>query len=70
MQQEYDNKYYIVPLSFAREVLEYDNDISAIEIKLKDPKQTAVVKERLIYRDWETHLRLPTETISIAFYIR
>ncbi|MBP7463104.1 MAG: ABC transporter permease [Bacteroidales bacterium] len=47
VQQEYDNKYYIVPLSFAREVLEYDNDISAIEIKLKDPKQTAVVKERL-----------------------
>lgn len=47
VQQEYDNKYYIVPLSFAREVLEYDNDISAIEIKLKDPTQSPEIKARL-----------------------
>lgn len=47
VQQEYDNKYYIVPIDFAREVLEYDDDISAIEIKLKSDNDMAVVSKQL-----------------------
>ena len=34
IQQDYDEKYIIVPLSFARKMLEYDQEISAIEVKL------------------------------------
>ena len=36
IQQEYDNKYIIVPLNFARNLLEYTTEVSAIEIKLKE----------------------------------
>ena len=35
IQQDYDIKYVIVPLSFARDLFEYTNQISAVEIKLK-----------------------------------
>ncbi len=35
IQQEYDTKYYILPLKIVQELLEYKNQISAIEIKLK-----------------------------------
>ncbi|NLA23769.1 MAG: ABC transporter permease [Bacteroidales bacterium] len=47
VQQDYDNKYYIVPLYFAQEVLEYDEDISAIEIKLKNTDKTRLSKKNL-----------------------
>jgi lipoprotein-releasing system permease protein len=36
IEQEYDSKYLFVPLNFCRELLEYENEISSIEIKLKD----------------------------------
>ncbi|MCK9611727.1 MAG: FtsX-like permease family protein [Bacteroidales bacterium] len=36
IQQEYDQKYVIVPLRFARTLLEYDNELSALEIKIKN----------------------------------
>lgn len=35
IQQEYDTKYVILPLATARELLEYENNVSTIEIKLK-----------------------------------
>ena len=36
IEQEYDSKYLFIPLNFCRELLEYENKISSIEIKLKD----------------------------------
>jgi len=36
IEQEYDSKYLFIPLDFCRELLEYENEISSIEIKLKD----------------------------------
>jgi lipoprotein-releasing system permease protein len=36
IEQEYDSKYLFVPLDFCRELLEYENEISSIDIKLKD----------------------------------
>lgn len=36
IQQEFDSKYVIVPLSFASDLLGYKNRVSAIELKLKD----------------------------------
>jgi lipoprotein-releasing system permease protein len=35
IQQEYDTKYFILPLSELRKLLEYENEVSSIEIKLK-----------------------------------
>lgn len=36
IQQEYDTKYVLVPLDYARELFDYNNQISALEIKLND----------------------------------
>lgn len=36
IQQEYDSRYVIIPLKETQELLEYENDISAIEIKLME----------------------------------
>jgi len=35
-QPEYDNNYVIVPMSFARELFEYPDGVTAVEIKLKE----------------------------------
>jgi lipoprotein-releasing system permease protein len=35
IQQEYDTKYFIMPLPEVRKLLEYDKNVSSIEIKLK-----------------------------------
>jgi len=47
IQQEYDNKYFIVPITFARELLEFNDDITSVEIKLKHPENTVFVKESI-----------------------
>jgi lipoprotein-releasing system permease protein len=36
VEQEYDSKYLFVPIEFSRELLEYDNQISSVEIRLKN----------------------------------
>jgi len=36
IQQEFDSKYVLVPIDFARELLEYDQEVSAIELSIKD----------------------------------
>jgi lipoprotein-releasing system permease protein len=33
---EYDNKYIVVPLNFAQELLDYENEVTSIEVKAKD----------------------------------
>lgn len=44
-QPEYDNNYVIVPISFARELFEYENEVTAVEIKLNEGANTnAAVK--------------------------
>lgn len=40
IQYEYDNKYFIMPLSEVRKLLEYDNNLSSVEIKLKKGSNT------------------------------
>jgi lipoprotein-releasing system permease protein len=40
VQQDYDSKYLIVPLDFARDFFDYSaGDVSALEIKVTDPKK-------------------------------
>jgi lipoprotein-releasing system permease protein len=46
IQQEFDMSYVIVPVSLARELLEYDSEVTSVEIGLKsDATQNVVSKE-------------------------
>lgn len=45
---EYDTKYIIVPLSFAQKFLNYEDEISAIEIKAKEGTDLEALKSDLI----------------------
>lgn len=47
VQQEYDQKYMIVPLRFARELLEYDKQLSALEIKIDKTSDAVKVQKQL-----------------------
>ncbi len=47
IQQEYDQKYIIVPLRFARQLLEYKTELSALEIKLADGANSNNVQKQL-----------------------
>ena len=43
----YDDSYLIVPLALARSLFDYEREVSAIELKLQDPKQVAQVKQAI-----------------------
>jgi lipoprotein-releasing system permease protein len=47
IQQEFDSRYIIVPISFARELLDYTNQVSAIEIKLDPAYNQAEIQEEI-----------------------
>ncbi len=43
VEQEYDSKYVFVPLAFARELLDYQDEVSSVEVRFKgeaDPEKT------------------------------
>ena len=46
-QQKYDASYMLVSLEFARELFQYDTEVSTIELKLKDEADTDQVKRTL-----------------------
>lgn len=46
-QQKYDASYMLVSLEFARELFQYDTEVSSIELKLKDEADTDQVKHIL-----------------------
>ena len=47
IQQDFDSEYVIVPLFFARDLLGYTNEVSAIEIKVDPAYKTSVVQENI-----------------------
>ena len=47
IEQEYDSKYLFIPIDFCRELLEYDNEISSIEIRLKNYKTEPSVRKEV-----------------------
>lgn len=47
IQQEFDSKYILAPLDFVRELLNYNGQVSAIEIKLKPGADEAVAKRKI-----------------------
>lgn len=48
VEQEYDSKYVFVPIDFARELLEYDSEITSLEIKFEEGTKEAVVQKEVI----------------------
>lgn len=47
IQQEFDLKYILVPLDFARDLFEYTNQVSALEIKLKKDVNADKVQQEI-----------------------
>lgn len=47
IQQEYDYEYTYVPISFLREALKYDTEISSVEIKLNNAANVNAVKRAI-----------------------
>ena len=47
IQAELDQEYIITPLAFIQQLADRDNNISAVEIKLKDEDRMHVIQERL-----------------------
>ncbi len=47
IEQNYDSKYIIVPLNFARELFEYSNEVSAIEVKLENDANLKVIQNKI-----------------------
>ncbi len=48
VQQEYDAKYLLIPLDFARDLLDYDDLVTSVEIKVSDSDDIESVKNMLI----------------------
>jgi lipoprotein-releasing system permease protein len=51
IEQDYDSRYVIVPIDFMRELLDYSNEVSALELKLNpefDPKETQITIAELL----------------------
>jgi lipoprotein-releasing system permease protein len=60
IEQDYDSRYIIVPIDFMRDLLEYTNEVSAIEIKLNpvfDPKTTQTEISTLLGDDFKVQNR-------------
>jgi len=47
VQQEIDSKYVIVPIEFARQLLEYNNEVTAIELRSQTDADIKAVQERV-----------------------
>ncbi len=47
IQQEFDMSYMIVPISLARGLLEYDREVTALEIGLSDPAAMAEARQQI-----------------------
>ncbi|MBK6609552.1 MAG: ABC transporter permease [Sphingobacteriales bacterium] len=47
IQQEFDSKYIIVPIMFMRQLLNYPREVSALEIALTQPQQTAQAQQAI-----------------------
>jgi lipoprotein-releasing system permease protein len=66
VEQEYDSKYFFVPLEFCRDLLEYEHMISSIEIRLKDYKTEPVVRkevEKIFGKDFSVKNRMEQQAV-------
>lgn len=47
IQEEFDTKYAIIPLRMAKKLLDYNNEITAIEIALSNPENSDKIKKNI-----------------------
>jgi len=47
VEQEYDSKYVFIPIDFARELLEYDSEVTSLEIKFEEGAKEGVVQKEV-----------------------
>lgn len=47
IQHDFDSKYIIVPLTFARELLDYSNQVTAVEISLTENTNTKEIQNKI-----------------------
>ncbi len=47
VEQEFDSKYVFIPIDFARELLEYDSEVTSLEIKLEDEVRESAVQKNV-----------------------
>ncbi len=50
IQQDFDNKYIFVPLSFARKLLDTDTNVTSLEVMLKPGANPNLVKQQILKR--------------------
>jgi lipoprotein-releasing system permease protein len=48
IEQDIDSKYILVPIEFARRILEYSNEVSALEIKTKTGENIKEIQEKIL----------------------
>jgi len=48
IEQDFDSRYVLVPLDFARELLRYPNEVSSLELKLEPDHDALEVQEEII----------------------
>lgn len=68
IEQDFDSKYVIVPIDFARKLLSYENEVSFLEVKLDPSFQAGQVQDRiedLLGADYEVKNR---EQQNALFY--
>ncbi|MCK5822293.1 MAG: ABC transporter permease [Bacteroidales bacterium] len=46
VQQEYDAKYLLIPINFARELLNYKDVVTSVELKVRDQEKVGDVKDK------------------------
>lgn len=66
IEQEFDSKYIFIPIDFARELLQYNTEISSIEIKASDPENTGSLQSNvrdLYGKDFTVQNRLEQQEI-------
>jgi lipoprotein-releasing system permease protein len=47
IQQEFDTKYILVPIEYARELFDYENEVSALELKIKPDYNIDKIQEEI-----------------------
>jgi len=61
IEKQYDDNYVFVPLSFAQELMNYENQRTSLEIKVKDDANVDEVQEKLKERIGHTFLILNSD---------
>lgn len=66
IEQDFDSKYVLIPIGFARDLLEYDTEVSSIEIKTDrsaDPDEVKLSVKKIFGPDFNVQDRLEQQAV-------